>query len=88
MDEADRGSVQTDKEMSAIQQTQARNLLVALNEALDRIDTGTFGKCLSCGQEISVKRLESCSLGTKLHHLPGNDEGLREGEGGKGRRDG
>jgi DnaK suppressor protein len=58
MDEADRGRVQTDKEMSAIQQTQARNLLV-LNEALDRIDTGTFGKCLNCGQEISVKRLEA-----------------------------
>jgi DnaK suppressor protein len=59
MDEADRGSARTDREMSAIQTTQAASLLEALNEALDRIDAGTFGKCLNCGQEINVKRLEA-----------------------------
>lgn len=58
-DEADRGSAQSDNEMSAIQQIQAGDLLVALNEALDRIDAGSFGRCVNCGQEINSKRLNA-----------------------------
>ena len=58
-DEAERGRAQVDKEMSAIQQTQAGDVLEALNEALDRIDAGTFGACRNCGQEISMRRLEA-----------------------------
>jgi len=58
-DEADRGSAHVDREMSAIQQTQAGDFLEALNEALDRIDVGMFGKCLNCGQEIGMRRLEA-----------------------------
>jgi DnaK suppressor protein len=58
-DEADRGSAHVAREMSAIQQTQAGDFLEALNEALDRIDVGTFGKCLNCGQEIGMRRLEA-----------------------------
>jgi DnaK suppressor protein len=27
--------------------------------ALSRIESGTFGDCLSCGQEISIKRLNA-----------------------------
>jgi len=58
-DEGDRGSAETDKEMSAVQQSQAQDLLTRINAALDRIDAGTFGQCLNCGQEVSVKRLEA-----------------------------
>jgi DnaK suppressor protein len=58
-DEGDRGSAQTDKEMSAVQQTQAQDLLANINAALDRIDAGTFGECLNCSQEVSVRRLEA-----------------------------
>ena len=56
-DEGDRASAQVDRETSAVQQTQGADFLTALNEALDRIDAGTFGACLSCGQEISPNRL-------------------------------
>ncbi len=30
-----------------------------LNEALERIDAGTFGKCLRCGREIPRVRLQA-----------------------------
>lgn len=34
-----------------------RGLLGKINEALDRIDTGEFGECESCGEDIGIKRL-------------------------------
>ncbi len=30
-----------------------------LHEALRRIDTGAFGRCLLCGQDIALERLDS-----------------------------
>jgi DnaK suppressor protein len=58
-DEADRGIDHVNREMYAIQQTQAGDFLEAINEALDRIDDGTFGECRNCGQEIGMRRLEA-----------------------------
>ncbi|WP_339949634.1 TraR/DksA family transcriptional regulator [uncultured Albimonas sp.] len=29
-----------------------------IRAALDRIDQGTYGECLTCGEEIDVRRLE------------------------------
>jgi DnaK suppressor protein len=34
-------------------------LLEEINDALDRIEQGTFGRCENCGQEISKERLEA-----------------------------
>jgi DnaK suppressor protein len=58
-DEGDLANASTANEMSVIQQTQAENLLKAINGALDQIDAGTFGRCRNCGREIGVKRLEA-----------------------------
>ena len=33
--------------------------LVLVEAALGRLDDGTFGRCLRCGQEIAVGRLEA-----------------------------
>jgi DnaK suppressor protein len=58
-DEGDRANAYLADDMSALEQTQAEKLLLALNAALDRIDAGTFGKCRNCGREIGEKRLEA-----------------------------
>lgn len=34
-------------------------MLQAVAEALKRIEDGTYGKCLECGEDIPVKRLEA-----------------------------
>jgi RNA polymerase-binding protein DksA len=34
-------------------------LLDEVNDALDRIEEGTFGRCENCGQEISRERLKA-----------------------------
>ena len=36
-----------------------QKLLKKIDEAISRIDGGTYGVCESCGGEISVKRLEA-----------------------------
>jgi len=33
--------------------------LKKIDEALDRINNGTFGICESCGEEISIKRIKA-----------------------------
>ncbi|HZS46924.1 MAG TPA: TraR/DksA family transcriptional regulator [Blastocatellia bacterium] len=36
----------------------------AIEEALARIDRGTYGKCQECGKDISIKRLEALPTAT------------------------
>lgn len=58
-DEGDCATASMAAEMSSLQQSQAENLLKAVNGALDQIDAGTFGTCRNCNQEIGLKRLEA-----------------------------
>jgi len=46
-------------EMTKTQQTEAENLLKAVNGALDQIDLGTFGRCRDCSREIEIEQLEA-----------------------------
>jgi DnaK suppressor protein len=36
----------------------ARAQLAAVNDALSRLDAGTYGRCESCGKPIAAERLE------------------------------
>jgi len=58
-DEGDRANASISNELAALQQTQAENLLRAVNAALARVDDGTFGECRNCGGAIAEKRLEA-----------------------------
>ncbi len=55
---ADSGSVAAEKgELLALSRT-VRDRLENVVAALSRIDTGTYGKCRVCGDDISTERLE------------------------------
>jgi RNA polymerase-binding transcription factor len=56
-DEADRATASMSREMTFQQKAQDRGLLMLVEAALGRVNNGTFGECLNCGQEISPKRL-------------------------------
>jgi DnaK suppressor protein len=58
-DEGDRATASTSAEVSGAQLAQTESLLKVINAALRRIEEGTFGECLNCGQEIGAKRLEA-----------------------------
>jgi DnaK suppressor protein len=58
-DIADRAASSYNKEFLFHQSNNDRQLLNMVESALDRIRQGTFGECISCGQEINPKRLEA-----------------------------
>lgn len=58
-DPADKASNSYTKELLFSQSTNERNTLKLIEEAIDRVEEGTFGDCLNCGQEIKPKRLEA-----------------------------
>src|SRR5213083_2477465 len=58
-DEGDRANTSLAREIDLAQKSRDRALLALVDAALKRISEGTFGNCLSCGQEINSKRLEA-----------------------------
>ena len=42
-----------------------QRLLKKIDEAISRIDSGTYGVCESCGGDISIKRLEARPVTTR-----------------------
>ncbi len=58
-DIADRAASSYTKEFLFHQSNADRQLLQMVEGALARIQEGTFGQCISCGNEIKTKRLEA-----------------------------
>src|SRR5580765_4872689 len=58
-DEGDRAIASLSKEMTFRQQAQERGLLMLVEAALSRVNNGTYGECLNCGQEIGANRLNA-----------------------------
>ncbi len=58
-DIADRAANSYNKEFLFHQSNNDRQLLQMVDGALDRIREGSFGQCISCGEEINPKRLEA-----------------------------
>ncbi len=58
-DIADRAAQSYTKEFLFHQSNNERQLLQMVEGALSRIHDGSFGLCISCGEEINPKRLEA-----------------------------
>jgi DnaK suppressor protein len=58
-DIADRAASSYNKEFLFHQSNSERQFLQMVEGALERIREGSFGQCISCGQEINPKRLEA-----------------------------
>jgi DnaK suppressor protein len=56
---ADQGTDTMDREQQYFFASREGNLLYHLNLALERIEQGEFGTCVSCSKEISHERLEA-----------------------------
>lgn len=57
MDIADKASSSYTKEFMFSKSNSDRQLLQAIDAALDRIDSGEYGLCDECGEQIGEKRL-------------------------------
>ena len=63
-DFADQSSFESDRNFILRLRDRERKLLSKIDDALDRIEKKTFGKCESCGKEIGIKRLKARPVGT------------------------
>ena len=63
-DELDRASMETDKALDLRTKDRARKLISKINDALKRIEDGTYGYCGEPGEPIGVERLEARPVAT------------------------
>ena len=63
-DVADRASSETDRAIELRSRDRQRKLISKIDEALTRIDDGTYGYCEETGEPISLKRLEARPIAT------------------------
>ena len=63
-DIADRASSETDRAIELRARDRQRKLISTIDEALARIDDGTYGYCEETGEPISLRRLEARPIAT------------------------
>lgn len=80
-DLGDQASAETDRGFMLRLRGREQRLLKKIDEALDRLDNGTFGICEDCGEQIELKRLEARPVTTMCidcKTLQEEEEKLRE----------
>jgi len=58
-DLGDQASAESDRNLLLRLRGREQKLLKKIDEAIKRIEDGTFGVCETCGEKISVKRLQA-----------------------------
>ncbi len=63
-DIADRASVESDRALELRTRDRARKLIGKIDQALQRLENGSYGYCEETGEPISLKRLEARPVAT------------------------
>jgi len=58
-DLGDQASAETDRNLLLRLRGREQRLLKKIDDAIKRIDDGTFGICEECGEKINIKRLQA-----------------------------
>mgnify|MGYP006285458823 CR=1 FL=1 len=58
-DPADRATAESDRSFTLRLRDRERKLIKKVQEALNRIEDGSFGECEECGEEIGFARLKA-----------------------------
>ena len=61
---AETATVTVDREIDYTLEENSENVLLSIDGALERIQSGTYGTCLNCGQPISDDRLAAIPWAT------------------------
>jgi DnaK suppressor protein len=73
-DPADAGSASFERETAQSLSNHARNLLSQIDDAMRRMDAGTYGTCERCGEAIETARLEALPYATLCMSCKRRDE--------------
>lgn len=63
-DDIDRASLETDKSLDLRTKDRARKLIMKIDQALERIEDGSYGYCEETGEEIGIARLMARPIAT------------------------
>lgn len=63
-DDIDRASLETDKSLDLRTKDRARKLILKIDQALERIEDGSYGYCEETGEEIGIARLIARPIAT------------------------
>lgn len=63
-DITDRATVETDRALELRTRDRARKLITKIDQALLRVESGTYGFCEETGEPIGLKRLEARPIAT------------------------
>ena len=63
-DDIDRASLETDKALDLRTKDRARKLISKIDEALARLENGTYGFCEETGEPIGIERLDARPVAT------------------------
>jgi DnaK suppressor protein len=62
---AETATATLDREIDYTLEENSEHVLAAIDAALERMEDGTFGKCVSCGREIAEDRLAAIPWATQ-----------------------
>ena len=77
-DPTDRASLEADRNFMLRIRDRESKLIRKIKKALDRIETGTFGVCETCGEDISLKRLHARPVTTQCIECKSKEEALEK----------
>jgi DnaK suppressor protein len=83
-DAVDQAAAETDKSFTLQMKNRERDVLWQIDEAIKRLDDGSFGECERCGESISEGRIEAfpfttlcidckAELESEEHRFPGRN---------------
>ncbi|HEX9350598.1 MAG TPA: TraR/DksA family transcriptional regulator [Gaiellaceae bacterium] len=71
---AETATATLDREIDYTLEENSEHVLAGIDAALERIDDGTFGKCVTCGREIAEDRLAAIPWATQCIDCKRRDE--------------
>jgi DnaK suppressor protein len=80
-DPTDRASLESDRNFMLRIRGRERRLLLKIEEALERIEDGSFGSCERCGEDISEERLKARPVTTHCIECKKKEEALEKARG-------
>ncbi|MDP2644339.1 MAG: RNA polymerase-binding protein DksA [Desulfobacterales bacterium] len=77
-DPTDRASLEADRNFMLRIRDRESKLISKIKEALDRMESGTFGICEECGEDISIKRLKARPVTAQCIECKTKEEALEK----------
>jgi len=75
-DPTDRASHEAERSFELRIRDREHKLIKKIKKALDRIDNGTFGRCETCEEEISIERLKARPVTTQCIECKTREEDM------------